>query len=65
MKKAVHRRTDPRDIVEKLESGFDRLSVAYGLSHNAANIGSVMRSATLDPVMPRERLEDKHRDDDR
>ncbi len=55
----------PRDIVGKLESGFDRLSVAYGLSQNAANIGSVMRSATLDPVMPRERLEDKHRDDDR
>lgn len=55
----------PRDIVGKFDSGFDRVSVAYGLSQNAANIGRVMRSATLDPVMPRERLEDKHRDDDR
>lgn len=55
----------PRDIVGKLESGFDRLSVAYGLSQNAANIGSVMRSATLDPVMPRGRADTKHRDDDR
>lgn len=55
----------PRDIVGKLESGFDRLSVAYGLSQNAANIGSVMRSATLEPVLPRERFEDKHRDENR
>lgn len=55
----------PHDIVGKLGAGFDRLSVAYGLSQNAANIGSVMRSATLDTVMPRERFEDKHRDDDR
>lgn len=56
---------EPRDIVGKMESGFDRLSVAYGLSQNAANIGGVMRSSTLDPVMPRERLGEKHRDDDR
>jgi len=55
----------PRDIVGKLGSGFDRLSVAYGLSQNAANIGSVMRSATLDPVLPKERFDEKHRDDDR
>lgn len=55
----------PRDIVGKIETGFDRLSVAYGLSQNAANIGSVMRSETLDPVMPRERVGGKHRDDDR
>ena len=55
----------PRDIVGQLQSGFDRLSVAYGLSQNAANIGSVMRSATLDPVLPRERVDAKHRDDDR
>jgi len=55
----------PRDVVGKLESGFDRLSVAYGLSQNAANIGSVMRSATLDPVLPRERVDESHRDDDR
>ena len=55
----------PRDIVGQLQSGFDRLSVAYGLSQNAANIGSVMRSSTLDPVIPRERLEGKNRDDDR
>ena len=55
----------PRDIVGKLDSGFDRLSVAYGLSQNAANIGRVMRSATLAPVLPREHLGEKHRDDDR
>lgn len=55
----------PRDIVGKLVPGFDRLSVAYGLSQIVANIGSVMRSATLKPVMPRERLAEKHRDDDR
>ena len=55
----------PRDIIGKLDSGFDRLSVAYGLSQNAANIGRVMRSATLAPVMPREQFHAKHRDDDR
>lgn len=55
----------PRDLVGHLESGFDRLSVAYGLSQNAANIGHVMRSATLDPLLPRERVDAKHRDDDR
>ena len=56
---------EPRDIVGKIESGFDRLSVAYGLSQNAANIGGVMRSSTLDPVLPRERFDAKHRDEDR
>lgn len=55
----------PRDIIGKLGDGFDRHSVAYGLSQNAANIGRVMRSSTLVPVMPRERIDDKHRDDDR
>lgn len=55
----------PRDMVGQLDSGFDRLSVAYGLSQNAANIGQVMRSATLEPVMPRERFSERHRDDDR
>lgn len=55
----------PHDIVGGLGPGFDRLSVAYGLSQNAANIGRVMRSATLDPVMPRERFDERHRDDDR
>lgn len=55
----------PRDIVGQLESGFDRLSVAYGLSQNAANIGLVMRSAALEPLVPRERRSDVHRDDDR
>jgi hypothetical protein len=55
----------PRDMVGQMDSGFDRLSVAYGLSQNAANIGQVMRSATLEPVMPRERFSERHRDDDR
>lgn len=55
----------PRDIVGKLESGFDRLSVAYGLSQNAANIGSVMRSATLMPLAPQGRIDHKDRDEDR
>ena len=55
----------PRDIVGKLESGFDRLSVAYGLSQMAANIGGVMRSATLEPLAPRGRIDHRDRDDDR
>lgn len=55
----------PRDIVGKMESGFDRLSVAYGLSQNAANIGRVMRSATLERVAPVEPPPGGHRDDDR
>lgn len=55
----------PRDIVGKFNSGFDRLSVAYGLSQNAANIGRVMRSATLDPVMPKACVEGNDRDADR
>lgn len=52
----------PHDIVGKLHSGFDRLSVAYGLSQNAANIGSVMRSATLEPVLNRSAVEREDRD---
>lgn len=52
----------PHDIVGKLHSGFDRLSVAYGLSQNAANIGSVMRSATLEPVLDRSAVEREDRD---
>lgn len=55
----------PRDVAGRLGSGFDRLSVAYGLSQNAANIGRVMRSATLDPVSPRSRGEWIDRDADR
>ena len=52
----------PHDIVGKLHSGFDRLSVAYGLSQNAANIGSVMRSAALEPVINRSAVENECRD---
>ena len=55
----------PRDIVGGTEAGFDRLSVAYGLSQNATNIGYVMRSATLMPVSPRARTEGRDRDEDR
>ncbi len=55
----------PRDVVGTLQSGFDRLSVAYGLSQLASNIGHVVRSATLDPVIPRGPIDAKHRDDDR
>ncbi|MDO5506586.1 MAG: hypothetical protein Q4F49_09930 [Pseudoxanthomonas suwonensis] len=55
----------PRDIVGKLESGFDRLSVAYGLSQNAANIGRVIRSATLEPISMRSVVETEDRDADR
>lgn len=55
----------PHDIVGKLQSGFDRLSVAYGLSQNAANIGGVMRSATLDPVLNRSEVEREDRDSSR
>lgn len=55
----------PRDIVGRLDAGFDRLSVAYGLSQNAANNGRVRRSATLETIILGERLDERHRDDDR
>lgn len=55
----------PADIVSDDESDFDRLSVAYGLSQLSANIGRVMRSASLEPIAPREILNQAHRDDDR
>lgn len=55
----------PKDIVGRVESGFDRLSVAYGLSQLAGNIGGVMRSASLDPIAQRERIAERDRDDDR
>lgn len=55
----------PGDFEDRVDSGFDRISVAYGLSQLAGNIGNVMRSATLDALAPRERVDDKHRDDDR
>lgn len=55
----------PTDIVTHADSGFDRLSVAYGLSQNAANIGQVVRSAMIEPLLPREGLNAKDRDDDR
>lgn len=55
----------PQDIVGEMASGFDRLSVAYGLSQIAANIGNVMRSATLQPVMPVQQLNERDRDEDR
>lgn len=49
----------PSDMVCRGDSEFDRLSVAYGVSQNAANIGQVLRSATLAPLMPRERLDQR------
>ncbi|HDS1650839.1 hypothetical protein NJH49_12300 [Stenotrophomonas maltophilia] len=55
----------PHDVVGSFYSGFDRLSVAYGLSQNAANIGRVMRSATLEPISGREVVEEADRDADR
>lgn len=55
----------PHDIVGKLQSGFDRLSVAYGLSQNAANIGGVIRSATLEPVLNTSAAEREDRDSSR
>lgn len=55
----------PRDVIGKLGAGFDRLSVAYGLSQTAANIGRVMRSATLEPISGREVVEGTDRDADR
>lgn len=65
MKIQVSEIVRPRDIIGGTDVGFDRLSVAYGLSQNAANIGHVMRSATLDPVLPNDRTKDRDRDDDR
>lgn len=55
----------PRDLVGKLNSGFDRLSVAYGLSQLAVEIGQVMRSATLEPITQREFSDRVDRDADR
>ena len=55
----------PRDVVGRVDSGFDRLSVAYGLSKNAANIGRVMRSATLEPIGARGDIDEADRDADR
>lgn len=55
----------PRGIVGQIGDRFDRLSVAYGLSQLAPNIGNVMRSATLEPLFVAERPMEKHRDDDR
>lgn len=55
----------PANLVGKLEGGFDRISVAYGLSQLAANIGDVMRSGSLEPLAPMEHFVGKDRDDDR
>lgn len=55
----------PDRMVGKSSSGFDRLSVAYGLSQLSADIGRVMRSATLEPLVSPERPDGNHRDDDR
>lgn len=55
----------PANLVGNLGVNFDRISVAYGLSQLAANIGDVIRSARLEPVAPRERFDEKDRDDDR
>lgn len=62
---AVSELIKPRNVVGTLPSGFDRLSVAYGLSQLAANIGNVIRSATFEPMLPHVRQMEKHRDDDR
>lgn len=61
----VSRLVRPKDIIGDPQLDFDRLSVAYGLSQLSANIGSVMRSASLDPIAPREIVTHAHRDDDR
>lgn len=42
----------PRDLVGDLGDSFDRVSVAYGLSQLAANIGEVLRSGSLEPLAP-------------
>jgi hypothetical protein len=55
----------PDNIVGKFDANFDRLSVAYGLSQHAANIGGVMRSADLTPFREPERPQMRDRDDDR
>ena len=55
----------PKDLVGHSKSGFDRLSVAYGLSQLAADLGRVMRSPTLDPLSPQPIALQRDRDDDR
>lgn len=56
---------EPHDIVGRRNSGFDRLSVAYGLSQNAANIGAVLRSSMLERISGREIVAEVDRDADR
>lgn len=55
----------PRDMVGQFQAGFDRLSVAYGLSQIPYNLGVLVRSVTLEPVVRVERQMVKDRDDDR
>jgi len=55
----------PKDLVGNIGSNYDRLSVAYGLSQNAANIGSAMRSSDLQPVRADLHCQTRDRDDDR
>ena len=56
---------EPNDVVGRRNSGFDRLSVAYGLSQNAANIGAVLRSSMLEQISGREVVAEVDRDADR
>lgn len=42
----------PANLVGDLGDSFDRISVAYGLSQLAANIGEVLRSESLEPLAP-------------
>jgi len=55
----------PSNMISVVDTEFDRLSVAYGLSQNAANIGRVKRRSELGAPIPRGRLEERNRDDDR
>jgi len=55
----------PKNIVGSFSGNFDRISVAFGLSHLAANIGDVMRRGNLEPFLGPAKPPQNDRDDDR
>ncbi len=55
----------PKDIVGDADLDFDRLSVAYGLSQIAKNIGAILRSGELPLTQVQQKPIKPDRDDDR
>ena len=55
----------PSNLRGHFGDDFDRLSVAYGLSQVSANIGDVLRTGSLAPLLPQPPIAKAGRDDDR